>query len=439
MRKDAGGAGPAPSLAEVVGAAGGLPEDAVLWIAAGLAGALAVLHRAGRAHGNVRAGNVLLTRGGPRLTGDAPRPGDAPGSGGGARPGGGAPVPAADMVALGMLLVAAYTGVSNRRPDLGNLPVRLRQVVALCLAEDPEERATPAQLLAVIKALEPSEAPVRTSEAPVRTGEASVRTVEAPVWTVEVDDLTTPAGDPDGGSAGRLAGGPSNTVLAADTVPAADTPVEAPPRPGPRGLSGARLALVVMAAVLVGVVVTALLLLVPGHDGGTRVADAPVTSLPTRLQPTEDDTPSQEPSEEQTPSTDPSTDPATRPATPTSQAPPAPTPRRTRQSGTIDDCSGKPLTEPVSLLLFCGDGMAMLHDLIWTDWGSATATAQGVVSEVVCRPSCAEGGEVTSAATVVVSGLAGGRYTVMEVRAPRSPTDPDAHYTLDLLGPTYRG
>lgn len=404
VRKDAGAAGPAPSLAEVVGAAGGLPEDAVLWIAAGLAGALAVLHRAGRAHGNVRAGNVLLTRGGPRLTGDTPEPGDAPGPGGGARSGGGAPMPAADMVALGMLLVAAYTGVSNRRPDLDNLPVRLRQVVARCLAEDPEERATPAQLLAVIKALEPS---------------------EAPVWTVEVDDLTTHAGGPVGGPA--------------DTVPPADTPVEAPPRPGPRGLSGARLALVVMAAVLVGVVVTALLLLVPGHDGGTRVADAPVTSLPTRLQPTEDDTPSQEPSEEQTPSTDPSTDPATRPATPTSQAPPAPTPRRTRQSGTIDDCSGKPLTEPVSLLLFCGDGMAMLHDLIWTDWGSATATAQGVVSEVVCRPSCAEGGEVTSAATVVVSGLAGGRYTVMEVRAPRSPTDPDAHYTLDLLGPTYRG
>lgn len=421
VRRDPGAAGPAPSLAEVVGAAGGLPEDAVLWIAAGLAGALAVLHRAGRAHGNVRAGNVLLTRGGPRLTGDAP------GSGGGA------PVPAADMVALGMLLVAAYTGVSNRRPDLDNLPVRLRQVVALCLAEEPEERATPAQLLAVIKALEPS---------------------EAPVWTVEVDDLTAPAGGPGrghaggpgggptGGPAGRLAGGPVGGPVGglADTVPPADTPVEAPPRPGPprpgpRGLSGARLALVVMAAVLVGVVVTALLLLVPGHDGGTRVADAPVTSRPTRLQPTEDDTPPQEPSEEQTPSTDP----ATRPATPTSQAPPAPTPRRTRQSGTIDDCSGKPLTEPVSLLLFCGDGTAMLHDLIWTDWGSATATAQGVVSEVVCRPSCAEGGEVTSAATVVVSGLAGGRYTVMEVRAPRSPTDPDAHYTLDRLGPTYRG
>ncbi|EFL27530.1 LigA protein [Streptomyces himastatinicus ATCC 53653] len=388
-RKDAVGAGPAPSLAEVVGTTRGLSEDAVLWIAAGLAGALAVLHRAGRAHGDVRAGNVLLTRGGPRLTGDAPGRG------------GGASVPAADMVALGMLLVAAYTGVSNRRPNLDNLPVRLRQVVAVCLAEDPEERATPAQLLAMIRALEP----------------------EVPVWTVEVGDLITPADGP------------------VDAAPPSDTPVEAPPRPEPHGLSGARLALVVVAAVLVGVVVTALLLLVPGRDGGTRTADAPVTSRPTRLQPTEDDTPQQrttpqqEPSEEQTPSTDP----ATQPARHTSQAPPAPTPQRTRQTGTINDCSGKPLTEPVSLLLFCGDGKATLHDLIWTDWGSATATAQGVVSEVVCQPSCADGREVTSAATVVVSGLTSGRYTLMEIRAPQSPTGPDAQYTLDRLGPTYRG
>ncbi|WP_234357205.1 hypothetical protein [Streptomyces sp. NBRC 110028] len=388
-RKDADGAGPVPSLEEVVGTAGGLPEDAVLWIAAGLAGALAVLHRTGRAHGDVRAGNVLLTRGGPLLTSDAPGRG------------GGASVPAADMVALGMLLVAAYTGVSKRQPDLDKLPVRLRQVVAVCLAEDPEERANPAQLLNVIATLEP----------------------EAPVWTAEVDDLIAPA----------------------DTAPASDPPVEAPPRPEPHGLSGARLALVVVAAVLVGVVLTALLLLVPSRDGGTRIADAPVTSRPTRLQPTEDDTPQQrttpqqEPSEEQTPSTDPATQPVTQPATPTGQAPPAPNPQRTRQTGTIDDCSGKPLTEPVSLLLACGDGKATLHDVIWTDWGSAKATGQGVVSEVVCQPSCADGREVTSAATVVVSGLVGGRYSLMEIRAPQSPSDPDAYYTLDQFGPTYRG
>jgi hypothetical protein len=387
VRKEAVGAGPAPSLAQVVGKAGGLPEDAVLWIAAGLAGALAVLHQEGRVHGDVRAGNVLLTRGGPRLTGDTPgRSGT-----GYAR--------TADVFALGMLLAAAYTGVSNRRPDLDNLPVRLRQVVAVCLSEQLEERATPAQLLSIIKALEP----------------------DAPVWTVEVDDLITAADGP------------------ADAFPPSDIPVEAPPRPGPYGLSGARLALVVLAAVLVGVLVTALLLLVPGLKSGTSTADAPpVTSPPTLLQPTADDTPQQstaprkDPGDERAPST--------RPATPTSrQPPPAPPRRRTRQTGTIDDCSGKPLTEPVSLVLFCGDGGASLHDLVWTEWGSATATAQGALSQRVCQPSCVEGREVFSAATVVVSGLAGGRYTLMEIRAPQSPTSPDAHYTLDRLGPTYRG
>ncbi|MER6334192.1 hypothetical protein ABT298_33775 [Streptomyces sp. NPDC001034] len=380
-RKDAGAAGPAPSLAQVVGTAGGLPEDAVLWIAAGLAGALSVLHRAGRVHGDVRAGNVLLTRSGPRLTGDAPERG------------GGSYAPSADMVALGMLLVTAYTGVSSLRPDIGKLPVRLRQVVAVCLAEDPQERATPAQLLALVGSLTP----------------------EPPVWTVEVDELSTPGEAP------------------GDTAAPSDTPVEAPPR----GLFGARLALVVVAAVLVGVVVTALLLLVPGRGGGTRTADAPLTSAPTRLEPTRDDTPQQQTTPQEDPSEE--QDPSPEPATPTSQAPPPPTPQRTRQTGTINDCEGKPLSEPVSLLLFCGDGTGMLHDLIWTDWGSATATAQGVVSEVVCQPSCAEGREVTSAATVIVSGLVGGRYTLMEVRAPQAPVTPDAHFTLDRLGPVYRG
>jgi hypothetical protein len=251
---------------------------------------------------------------------------------------------------------------------------------------------------------------------------------ETPVWTVEVDDLITPADGP------------------ADTAPPSDSPVEAPPRPEPHGLSGARLALVVVAGVLVGVVVTALLFLVPGRDGDTRTDDAPATSPPTLLRPTEDDTPQQQTTPQQEPSEEPSKEPSKEPieeptpsTAPTSQAPPTPSPQRTRQTGTIFDCSGKPLTEPVSLLLFCGDGAATLHDLIWTDWGSATATAQGVVSEVVCQPSCVEGREVTSAATVVVSGFAGGSYTLMEIRAPQSPTDPDAHFTLDQLGPTYRG
>ncbi|MFF5406667.1 hypothetical protein ACFY8K_29215 [Streptomyces misionensis] len=400
------GDGSAPSLAQVVGAAGGLPEDAVLWIAAGLAGALSVLHRAGRGHGNVRAQNVLLTRSGARLTGDT--------RGNGGR----SYAPAADMIALGMLLVAAYTGVNGSgRPDVGKLPVRLRQVVTVCLAEDPRERATPEQVLALIGTLTP----------------------EPPVWTVEVDGLTTPGKRPGG------TGSPPDAVIPDAVIadvpppdaPPASTPVEAPTHPRPRGLFGARLAVVVVAAALVGVVVTALLILVPGRDGGARTADTPVTSGPTRLQPSVSAAPPQRSTPSEEPSDDP--EPSTRPATPTSQAPPPPSPEQTRRTGAINDCEGKPLTEPVSLLLLCGDGTVMLHDLVWTGWGDATATAQGMVTEVVCQPSCAAGREVASAATVVVSGLSGGRYTLMEVRAPRSPTNPDSHYTLDRLGPTYRG
>ncbi|MEU2357517.1 hypothetical protein ABZ599_31835 [Streptomyces misionensis] len=400
------GDGSAPSLAQVVGAAGGLPEDAVLWIAAGLAGALSVLHRTGRGHGNVRAGNVLLTRSGARLAGDTQGHGRGPYE------------PAADMIALGMLLVAAYTGVSGSgRPDVGKLPVRLRQVVTVCLAEDPRDRATPEQVLALIGTLTP----------------------EPPVWTVEVDGPATEGEAPGG------AGSPSDAVVPDAVIadapppdtPPTGTPVEAPPHPGPRGLSGARLALVVVAAVLVGVVVTALLILVSGRDGGARTADAPVTSGPTRLQPSVSEAPPQRSTPSEEPSEDP--EPSTQPTTPTSQAPPPPSPEQTRRTGVINDCEGKPLTEPVSLLLLCGDGTAMLHDLVWTGWGDATATAQGMVTEVVCRPSCAAGREIASAATVIVSGLSGGRYTLMEVRAPRSPSNPDAHYTLDRLGPTYRG
>lgn len=379
---------PSPSLAEVVGATGGLPENAVLWIAAGLAGALSVLHQAGRGHGDLQPGNVLLTRNGPRLAGDAPEGVGKP------------PMPAADMVALGMLLVAAYTGVSGRRPDLDSLPMRLRSVVAVCLAEAPEKRATPAQLLAIIGSLEPDE----------------------PVWTVEVDDLITAADRP------------------ADSAPPSGRLVKDPLRHKARGLSGARLLLVIVATVLASVAGTALLLLAPGRDDGIRTADAPVPSQPIRLQSTVTGMPKQpatsepEPSKKQTPSSDP----VTVPATPTSRHPSTPTPERTRQTGTVNDCYGKPLSEPVSLLLACGDGTVMLHDLVWTGWGSATSSADGLISEVICQPSCAAGREIASAATVVVSQRVGGRYTLMRVMAPRSPSYTDAYYTLGRLGPTLR-
>ncbi|MEU2712962.1 hypothetical protein [Streptomyces sp. NPDC007205] len=408
---------PGPSLAEAVDAVGALPEESVLWIAAAVAGALAVLHRAGRVHGDIRPVNVLLTGNGPRLTGsDGDR--TAGGSGRARTPGrnDGPHEPSGDLVALGMLLITAYTGrrsgaapVSSRTPDISTLPVRLRQVVAVCLAEEPAAQPTAQKLLDVMGSLTP---------APY-------------AWPREVDELI----------AVRQAGGPAD---ATGRAPRSAPPAEPPNAPdvlsSPPGPARSRLAALGMAVVLAGAITAVILALVPGHGSGMRTAEAPLTSQPSLWQPTRE-APSEEPTEEPTEAPQqsaPEQDPATEPAAPTSQVPTSPATQQTRQQGVIDDCSGAPLTEPTMLTLACGDGGAVLLDLTWSDWGEPAASAQGWVAEVSCVPSCVEGGEVRSPATVTVSGLAGGRYTVMEVRAPRSPVQPVALYSLDELGPTLR-
>ncbi|MGW1025474.1 serine/threonine-protein kinase [Streptomyces sp. NPDC002577] len=58
---------PAPSLAELVVSAGTLPVDAVRWVAAGAARALAELHGRGVVHRDVKPLNILLPHDGPRL------------------------------------------------------------------------------------------------------------------------------------------------------------------------------------------------------------------------------------------------------------------------------------------------------------------------------------------------------------------------------------
>jgi hypothetical protein len=58
---------PAPSLAELVVQAGTLPADAVRWVAAGAARALAELHGLGVVHRDVKPLNILLPHDGPRL------------------------------------------------------------------------------------------------------------------------------------------------------------------------------------------------------------------------------------------------------------------------------------------------------------------------------------------------------------------------------------
>ncbi|MEV5987156.1 hypothetical protein AB0L85_19365 [Streptomyces sp. NPDC052051] len=439
LRKDTGTVVERPasglSLAEIVDAVGALPEESVLRIAAGLAVALSGLHQTGLAHGNIQLASVLLTQSGPRLAdSDANW---ALGNGDSARPPGqtGRPYePSADLVALGLLLVTAYTGrgphAGSGEPDISNLPVRLRQVVAVCLAKEPGGQPTTVQLLDAIGPLVPAPRtwPPEVDELIAR------RQVESPQLASGAEALTsTPADAP-----------PTRTdVTDLNPPPVPPTGTESLP---PRRTWPRRVALLGAVAV-VSSIVTALVITVPHHDSDpdTDIAEAPPSIQSTPTEPTREATPSEAPrppapdqNQDEDRSQDEDEGQATEQETAADQEPTSATTRQTRQPGAIADCEGKSLSEPTTLLIACGDGAATLLALTWTAWGEPSATAQGVVAEVVCEPSCVNGHEVRVPATVTVSGLAGGRYTLMDVSAPTSPVSPFAHYTLDAMGPTRR-
>ncbi|TCO62559.1 serine/threonine protein kinase [Actinocrispum wychmicini] len=179
---------PGPSLRQAVDETGGLPEDAVLRLAAGLATALAEIHRVGLIHRDLKPANVLLAADGPRVIdfgiaralddGTAlTHIGTVVGSPAYMSPeqAQAAPItPASDMFALGSVLVVAatgkdaFTGTSDRgiladithtEPDLSALPARLRRITRLCLAKDPAARPTPELLLDLIGQISPAAQP----------------------------------------------------------------------------------------------------------------------------------------------------------------------------------------------------------------------------------------------------------------------------------------
>ncbi|MFD6229800.1 protein kinase [Streptomyces sp. NPDC060232] len=180
---------PGPSLGAVVKAVGVLPEDVVRRLAAGLTSALAEIHRAGLVHRDLKPDNVLLAEDGVRVIdlGIArATEGEAEGETGLTRTGwvvgspaymspeqaeGHALTPASDVFSLGSVLVMALTGrspfagastlktlydVAHGEPDLGGVPAGLRDLVARCLAKDPEARPSPAELRALIGPVPPA-------------------------------------------------------------------------------------------------------------------------------------------------------------------------------------------------------------------------------------------------------------------------------------------
>ncbi|WP_030196823.1 serine/threonine-protein kinase [Streptomyces sp. NRRL S-87] len=176
---------PGPALDQALEAGGPLSEEALRRLAAGLATALADIHRAGLVHRDLKPSNVLLAEdgvrvidfgiaraveGGTRIT----HTGSLIGSPAYMAPeqaSGGAVTAATDVFALGSTLVAAATGhppfaaesvprllyeILHAEPDLSGVPEGLRGLVGACLAKDPERRPTPDEVLAMVGTLAPA-------------------------------------------------------------------------------------------------------------------------------------------------------------------------------------------------------------------------------------------------------------------------------------------
>ncbi|MFJ9802463.1 serine/threonine-protein kinase [Streptomyces wuyuanensis] len=169
-----------PTLAERVKRNGPLSVDELRRVGAGLAEALRDIHRAGVVHRDLKPSNVLLAADGPKVIDfGISRPADsdlrtetgkligtppfmAPEQFQRPRDVG----PAADLFALGAVLVHAATGrgpfdsgspyivayqVVHNEPDLTGVPEELAPLLARCLAKDPAERPAPDEVMAELR------------------------------------------------------------------------------------------------------------------------------------------------------------------------------------------------------------------------------------------------------------------------------------------------
>jgi hypothetical protein len=163
-----------PSLEQILNQSQTLPLDKVRVLGAGVAEALGAIHAAGLIHRDLKPSNILLAEDGPHVIDfGVARAIDA--SGVTARTGTagfiapevllGRPLTSAcDVFALGMVLAyaagirpfgvglpeAIAYRVVHEEPDLSGLDPQIRDVVSACLAKEPSQRPTPAEILELL-------------------------------------------------------------------------------------------------------------------------------------------------------------------------------------------------------------------------------------------------------------------------------------------------
>ncbi|MFF2147220.1 protein kinase [Kitasatospora sp. NPDC058190] len=176
---------PAPTLGEVVLRFGTFGEAGSRALGAALAEALAAIHAVGVVHRDLKPGNVLIARDGPRVIDfgisrafDAvhlTRTGMVCGTPGYIAPerivSDSVTSGAADMFSLGCVLVYALTGRTpfgggepaqvNRRvvyeePDLSGVPATLLPLIASCLVKEPARRPTATAVLGALAPADPA-------------------------------------------------------------------------------------------------------------------------------------------------------------------------------------------------------------------------------------------------------------------------------------------